>query len=216
MSDIDKLQRTTGGGEKPAVNHSILIKIDNREITFVLKYEGTRLRYCIERKIAVSQQKNLSLSLSLSFSVYVLRMRTPESSTTASKVSVHARGVECSERECMRPRFVTQLHSSAPSQLEDGQVRPRERRDALRDDPRSPGKRARPEITRRHTHSLSPLDSSRGLPSPLSLSLSLAREFARAQLVRKTVASRIDVPVRLHGRSALSDTSRVTSAIATR
>jgi len=72
MSDIDKLQRTTGGGEKPAVNHSILIKIDNREITFVLKYEGTRLRYCIERKIAVSQQKNLSLSLSL-----FLRLRTP-------------------------------------------------------------------------------------------------------------------------------------------
>lgn len=36
MSDIDKLQRTTGGGEKPAVNQRILIKIDNRE-TSVLK-----------------------------------------------------------------------------------------------------------------------------------------------------------------------------------
>lgn len=118
MSDIDKLQRTTGGGgENRAVNQRILIKIDNREITSVLKYEATRLayiRYCIERKIAIYDSTKKSLSLS--FSICTLGMRAPESSATASKVSVSARGVwNVCERRMYAFRNVTSFISAVPA-----------------------------------------------------------------------------------------------------
>jgi len=112
------------------------------------------------------------------------------------------------------------IHQS--SRLEDGQARHARQNEREGEGEggegetratRRVGERA-PEVTR---GVLSPLDSfarRRSLPSPSPPSAVAARSRARAraQLVRKTVAQ-VAITRR---RSALSDTSRVTSAVATR
>jgi len=180
------------------------IKVDGREIPCTVKHKSTKELACTSLRESAAIALNVvvvrdSTKKNLSLSFLVLGMRAAESSTTVPKVNINARGVESVADANVCVHNVTSFISRPGLRTVRYDARKRDETCYVTILARQENARASGNNTEYFSSLRATCQVFLSLTFSLSLSLSLFLSPLHAsllalQLVRKPVASRIDVP----------------------